>query len=308
MPRGPRLDYPAALHHVIVRGIERRTIFRSDHDRRDFLKRLARLVSQSHSELYAWALMPNHAHLLLRTHDLPLSRLMQRLLTGYVRAFNLVRYIHLNPVRSALPVTADSLERYQWTGHAVLLGRRKFRAQNTDLVLSQFGRTIREARRAYRHFILEGLTGCLPDLNGGGLRRSAGGWELVPKLRRGRERWAYDERVLGSSEFVREALNQLTPEQPLRPIASDVSALLDELSLRSARHVGLSIAEITGQTRRHDVIRARTLVCQIAVRQHGLSLAEIARHLNVSPRSVSRALQRPSVLPSDHPLQSTPAL
>jgi REP element-mobilizing transposase RayT len=62
MPRGPRLDYPGALHHVIVRGIERRSIFHSEYDRQDFLDRLAALVLESHASLYAWALMPNHAH------------------------------------------------------------------------------------------------------------------------------------------------------------------------------------------------------------------------------------------------------
>jgi REP element-mobilizing transposase RayT len=64
MPRGPRLDFPGALHHVIVRGIERRQIFRSDGDRLLLLDRLADLVLESNAALYAWALMPNHAHLL----------------------------------------------------------------------------------------------------------------------------------------------------------------------------------------------------------------------------------------------------
>jgi len=67
MFRGPRLDYPSALHHVLLRGIERRRIFRTDRDRSRFLDRLAQLVGESGAGLYAWALMPNHAHVLLRT-------------------------------------------------------------------------------------------------------------------------------------------------------------------------------------------------------------------------------------------------
>jgi REP element-mobilizing transposase RayT len=88
MPRAPRLDFPGALHHVIVRGIERRKIFRSDRDRKLFLDRLASLVVHSRAALYAWALMPNHAHALLRTGSLPLSRLVQSWLAPYVGTFN----------------------------------------------------------------------------------------------------------------------------------------------------------------------------------------------------------------------------
>lgn len=237
MPRGPRLDCPGALHHLIVRGIERRRIFRSEGDRDAFLHRLGKLVLDSHAGLYAWALMPNHAHALLRTGDLPLSRLAQRWLGPYATTFNrvhrrcghlfqnrfknilveedpylleLVRYIHLNPVRSRLPVTIDSLDTYPWTGHPVLLGKRQFPPQDVDFVLSQFGSKVGQARRAYERFMREGPRNGAPvDLDGGGLRRSAGGWEFLPKLGRGRERWEYDERILGSSAFVHEALARL---------------------------------------------------------------------------------------------------
>ena len=87
MPRGPGLDFAGALHHVIVRGIERRRIFRGDADRWLFLNRLADWVD-SRAGLYAWALMPNHAHLLLRTGQLPLSCLMQAWLSAYSTTFN----------------------------------------------------------------------------------------------------------------------------------------------------------------------------------------------------------------------------
>ena len=67
MPRQPRLDAPDVLHHVMVRGLERRTIFRDDTDRGDFVARLARLVKLGSLTVYAWALGPNHARLLIRT-------------------------------------------------------------------------------------------------------------------------------------------------------------------------------------------------------------------------------------------------
>ena len=148
MARGPRLDAPGALHHVIARGIERRSIFVDDADREDLLARLASIVEVGGLTVYAWALMPNHLHLLVRTAAQSLERSMRALLSGYATQFNrrhdrvghlfqnrykstlcedepyfsaLVRYIHRNPLSS---VVADmgSLARYPYSGHSALLG------------------------------------------------------------------------------------------------------------------------------------------------------------------------------------------
>ncbi len=81
MPRHARLDAPGVLHHVMVRGIERTSIFRDDADRADFLARLAALAEQGVLTVYAWTLLPNHAHLLVRTGTRPLARAMRSLLT-----------------------------------------------------------------------------------------------------------------------------------------------------------------------------------------------------------------------------------
>jgi len=89
MPRKTRLDAPGALHHIVVRGIERRKIFRDDSDRDDFLERLSVILGESRTPCYAWALMPKHFHLLLKTGQTPISTLMRRLLTGYAVSFNL---------------------------------------------------------------------------------------------------------------------------------------------------------------------------------------------------------------------------
>jgi len=88
MPRGPRLDAPGVLHHVMVRGIERRAIFGDDRERQDFVQRLGALAKQEAWRVYAWALLPNHLHLLVRTGRRPLARTMGVLLAGYAGAFN----------------------------------------------------------------------------------------------------------------------------------------------------------------------------------------------------------------------------
>jgi len=130
MPRKARIDAPGALHHIIVRGIERRKIFKDDTDRINFLDRLCKVLSETGTKCFAWALIPNHFHLLLRTGPGGLASLMRRLLTGYAVSFNrrhkrhgqlfqnryksficqedaylkeLVRYIHLNPGNGVKP-------------------------------------------------------------------------------------------------------------------------------------------------------------------------------------------------------------
>ena len=98
MPRQARIDAPGALHHIIIRGIDRRVIFPDDSDRENFLKRLSDLLTDSQTPCYAWALMSNHAHLLLRTGRLAIASIMHRLLTGYAMSFNKRhrRHGHLN--------------------------------------------------------------------------------------------------------------------------------------------------------------------------------------------------------------------
>ena len=88
MPRQARLDAPGVLHHIMVRGIERREIFKNDEDRKDFLDRLAKLLPMTETSCYAWVLMPNHAHFLFRTGLSAFAAVMRRLLTGYAVSFN----------------------------------------------------------------------------------------------------------------------------------------------------------------------------------------------------------------------------
>lgn len=263
--------------------------------------------------------MPNHAHALLRTGAVPLSRFAQRWLGGYATSFNrlhrraghlfqnrfkntlveeeaylleLVRYIHLNPVRSRLSVTIDDLDRYPWTGHTVLLGHRQFLLQDAEFVLAHFGRKVGKSRRAYRQFVREGAAQVhAPDLDGGGLCRSAGGWELVPKLGRGRERWAFDERVLGGSGFVHEVLGRCADDPPPRP-PSDPRVLLDRITAEVAQRCEVTDREIASPTLRRDVLKAQALVCDLAIRRHGLTLTAVARHLDLSVNSIARALTR----------------
>ncbi|MDI6687721.1 MAG: transposase, partial [Desulfobacterales bacterium] len=82
MPRKSRTDAPGAFHHIIARGIERSDIFKDNADRNNFLNRLSRIIKETNTRCFGWALIPNHFHLLLKTGDMPISTVMRRLLTG----------------------------------------------------------------------------------------------------------------------------------------------------------------------------------------------------------------------------------
>ncbi len=83
MPRRARLDAPGTLHHVMVRGIGRRRIVNDVADHKNFVERLGELAVDTKTAIYAWALLTNHAHILLRSSEIGLSGFMRRLLTGY---------------------------------------------------------------------------------------------------------------------------------------------------------------------------------------------------------------------------------
>jgi REP-associated tyrosine transposase len=314
MPRGPRLDGVEVLHHVMVRGIERRPIFVNDRDREDFCSRLGDLALETETAIYAWCLIPNHFHLLLRSGSAPLSAFMRRLLTGYAVAFNrrhrrtghlfqnrfksivveeepylleLVRYIHLNPVRARLVSDLAALDDFEWTGHSFLIGGRALPWQDATFVLGQFGTTPRVARQRYRRFVSEGVSrGQRPELTGGGLRRSRKGWEFRGEVNGGRERWAADERILGSSDFVLRTLQELTPTN------RQGAQTIDDLIETAARQHRVGIEEIRSNSHRPPVVAARARVTYVAVCERGLTLSAVARLLGLSRRSAARAFER----------------
>ncbi|MFA5028549.1 MAG: transposase [Candidatus Methylomirabilota bacterium] len=313
MPRQPRLDAPETLHHVMVRGIERTAVFRDDIDRADFLARLAALAESGALTVYAWALLPNHAHLVVRTGARPLARSMRSLLTGYAGAFNrrhkrvghlfqnryksivveaeaylleLVRYLHLNPLRAQVLPELRRLDRYPWTGHSALLGTVPRPWQDTATILAQFGPTLRRARHAYRTFVAAGVPqGRRPDLQGGGLLRSLGGWQAVATLRRGREAYQGDERILGSSEFVERLRRTLEERAVPRPARISLEALV----ARVCQHSGIDPAHVAVGNRHPAASRAREGIAYLWTTVLGHPGHPLASVLGIQPQNVYRA-------------------
>jgi len=315
MPRLARLDAPGVLHHIMGRGIERNKIFISDKDREDFIERLSAMAEEGALDVYAWALLPNHFHVLAKTKNRPLSSSMRRILTGYAVNFNkrhrryghlfqnryksivcqeeaylreLVRYIHLNLLRARIVKDFNGLNRSPWSGHSALMGRVERKWQDTEYVLSFFGDG-RAGRKNYRKYVEDGLElGRRPELVGGGLIRSLGGWSEVLSLRERDERHAFDQRILGDSEFVQEVKSELNDLMKRNLRLSGRLIDFDTLFERVCKNYDIWAGELRSGSRRHKVVKARRVLFWVGVRELGYSGAEVARYLGVSTSCVNR--------------------
>jgi REP element-mobilizing transposase RayT len=320
MPRIARLDTPGVLHHVMIRGIEGRKIFRNNKDREDFIERLLQLCPEMSIKCYAWAFMSNHAHFLIRTVENPLSRFMRRLLTGYVIGFNfrhkrrgqlfqnryksivcqediylieLVRYIHLNPVRAGIVNTLDELKKYKYCGHGAIMSGLKSDWQDTDYVLGHFGKNKRRAREEYETFVKKGLNqGRNNKLTGGGLIRSLGGWtEAKEKLRAGAHIMS-DERILGDSDFVDSMITQSEENYERRHRLKQQGYDLEGISERVAEVLEIEPDEVFSKGRQEKKVKARSLLCYWSSRELGISHTSLARRLEMSISNIGLSVER----------------
>ena len=320
MPRRARLDAPDMLHHIIARGIERRKIFRDNRDRNNFLERLSHILTDTKTPCYAWALMPNHFHLLLRTAGAPISDIMKRLLTGYVVSFNLrhnrvgrlfqnrfksilcqeevyflelVRYIHLNPFRTKQVKSMDALERYNFCGHGALLGNTEIPWQDLDYVLSRFGKKQSDARRNYRDFIFRRRhQGRRTELTGGGIIRSIGGWTKYASSKKMQKHLKGDERILGDSDFVGSVLKRQNEklERKYRFHAAGVD--LNSVVSQVAKIFNLDPEMLLEQRSRGSSTDGRALICYWAISELGMTGRELSKIIGISPAAVSRLKER----------------
>jgi putative transposase len=328
MPRKARIDAPGALHHIICRGIEGRSIFISDVDRDDFVERLAQIVPETETSCLAWALIPNHFHLLLRTGDTPISTIMRRLLTGYAVSFNhrhhrqgrlfqnryksilcqqetylleLVRYIHLNPLRAGIVDSIKSLDAYAYSGHSRLIGTIKDEWQAVAEVLAFFNGNRKGALARYRRFLQDGISqGKRSDLTGGGLVRSTGGW-MELKSKRGMDpHLKGDERILGDSEFVKKVLANAQEELDHRYRMAAAGFSLDRVIRLIAEHFDMDAKSIYSPGKQPQRVKARSVAVYLAVRQLGMVGTEIGKQLGMSQSAVSRAVARGEQLAADY--------
>jgi REP element-mobilizing transposase RayT len=272
MARRPRIHYPGAFYHVILRGNARQDIFFDESDRYRFYLLMQEGTERYRHRIHAFCLMTNHIHLLIQVADAPLSRIMQNLSFRYTRWSNwkqgksghlfqgrykavlvdadeylleLVRYIHLNPVRAHM--TTDPFD-YRWSSHRAYCGKETIPWLCTDLTLSAFGKRKDIASRKFREFTLEGLgEGHRPEFHGG---------EGTDSRVLGDD--SFSERVLAASEAI-----------PARRIG------IDEIILAVCRYYGITEKELRGNSHRSS--RLRAMAAWVALETEGCTITELAR-------------------------------
>jgi REP element-mobilizing transposase RayT len=305
----------------MLRGLARGAIVTDDTDRENLLTRLGEIATATGTAIYAWAILANHVHLLCRSGPPGLPVFMRRWLTGYAVSFNrrhrrighlfqnryksivvdedtyfqeLVRYIHLNPLRAGLVNSLRALDRYPWCGHATLMGHRTVPWQDRREVLAWFGRSMARAARAYRAYVAAGIPlGRRPDLVGGGLVRSLGGWAAVRAMRPRTPDDMADPRILGRGDFVERLLHEAEARQRPRLRPAERAGRGAAIIKAACTRAGIPPTEFAAGSRRGAISTLRAEVAQTLVADLGLSLAEVARRCGVTTSAISRALRRP---------------
>jgi len=281
MPRGPRLDAPGAIHHITIRGVDRRAIFLDEADGEDFLARLDRLVPELGFVCFAWALMGNHAHLVLRTGPVSVSRLMARVGTGYAGRFNrrhdrvghliqnrfgsrlvedeadlrnVVTYANRNPLAAGIVGSEAELARFAWSGHGALVGERPARPfESPAQTLALFAAEPRVARARVREWVARGDS----------------------------------PRNVEAS-----ASRHGPPREPLEAPCAEATAELMDLVRRVCSAAHVAPAALHGGRREGAVSRARAEIAYRATRGLGIRCEIVSRLLGVSASGASRAATR----------------
>ncbi len=290
MARRPRVEFPGALYHVISRGNHGQNVFRAPADYGRYGDLLERYQARYDFLLYAYVLMPTHMHLLLETGETPLSKIMQGLQQSYTLYFNrryqvsghlfqgrykallcqkdaylleLVRYLHLNPVRARL---VQAPEAYRWSSHRAYLAGESGGGVTVAPVLARFSRTRAQAVREYRHFIRAGRRqGQRPDLYR-----------------------ATEQLYLGNEAFITQIERQRPEREPPRPVQISVSDVASVVS----RATGVPLDLITAASRHRGAARARALIAHLAREVGGIPLTTTAHYLRRDQATLSIGLRK----------------
>jgi hypothetical protein len=175
----------------------------------------------------------------------------------------------------------------------VILGTIKNDWQARDEVLAQFGTREGEAKGEYRQYVKEGVAlGRRPELVGGGLVRSLGGWSEVKSLRQRGAKELCDERILGSGDFVERIMKEAEARWQRYQIARGRKPRIERWIAEVCKKRQVSIAELRSGSRRGKMPEVRAEIARRLVQGQGLPIAEVARQVGVSTSAISKTLSR----------------
>lgn len=289
MARKPRLHYPGALYHVILRGNARQDIFHDVEDRYRFYLFLQEGTERFGHRILAFCLMTNHVHLAVQVGNVPLSRIMQNITFRYTRWHNwrqgrtghlfqgryksflvdadsylqeLVAYIHLNPLRAGLSTKPAT---YKWSSHRAYLGKEIIPWLNTEQVLATFASDLTNARRLYSYFVLERADeGHREDFHGKG---------------------SADTRVIGDDRFVETAQERADSLMPRKPDLDTIIAVVSKM-------YGLKEDDLASHGQTRLAAEARSMAAWAVQEFSSGTLTDLARRFGRDLSAISTSIRR----------------
>ena len=288
MARKPRIHYPGAFYHIILRGNGGQEIFYSKADRSRFYLLLQEGIERYGHRFHAFCLMTNHLHLVVQVGDMPLAKILQNISFRYTRYINkkkkrtghlfqgrykailidadsylleLVRYIHNNPLRTGL---VNKPEQYQWSSHRAYLDKETVTWLTTDFVLSQFAKNEKKARQQFQAFCLKG-----------------GNEERREEFYQG----TFDGRILGDDGFSENVL-AMAKERFHAPVS------VEQLVKVVCKVYRMNEQAIVVPGKHQPGAEARAVVAYFAQEAGKPSLTELGKYFQRDPTAMSRAAGR----------------
>lgn len=317
MAREPRLDWPGAIHHVTIRGVNRGLIFKDDYDRSSFLDRCERIFIQTKMRCFSWALIPNHAHLNVITGTLSVSKVMQRILTGHAIQYNsrhdrsghllqarfgsslvddttylnrVIRYTNLNPIKHGLVENLDELKTFRWSSYMTLMGLREPKLVPVPSVLERFGDTPQVARLNLQEWLRDGLDDTFDDQF-----QHIGHTSPFnePKTTYNPQRHT---KIIGLERFAEEVFREVETRAQRQERARLAKWSEDDVVEWVCSKLGAHIDELRKGRRFPVVCRARAASAYLLVNDLGHSQTHAATFLGVKANAICNLLPRGEAL------------
>jgi putative transposase len=287
MARKPRIHIEGAFYHVMLRGNAGQNIFNSPKYFLAFEELIEEGIERFGHRIHAYCWMKNHVHLAVEVGQQPLSKIIQNVSFRYTRWFNkkenqsghlfqgrfkailieedqylleLVRYIHLNPVRAGL---TEYPEEYPWSSHNTYIGLDQKWWLTRNSVLARFDAITGEAIKKYQQFVIEGI-----------------GEERRPEFHNG----PLEGRLLGDEDFVQNILKKR--EEPIAPLS------LDLLIEKTCAHLNIDKVSLSSPSRQRKHSQARFIIAFLYTEYGNGLIIDIARYFSRDIATISTGINR----------------